>query len=88
MKHDLKIWPEFYDQHLSGEKTFELRKDDRGFRVGDILCLKEWEPQGHYYTGREMYRTVTHILSHRPDAGCAANEGLAPGYVIMSVELW
>jgi len=42
--HELKIWPEFYHAVLSGEKTFELRKNDRDFHVGDVLHLKEFIP--------------------------------------------
>jgi hypothetical protein len=30
--HELKMWPEFFKHVWSGDKTFELRVDDRGFR--------------------------------------------------------
>jgi hypothetical protein len=84
-EHDLKIWPEFFDQLMSGQKTFELRNDDRGYAVGDVLRLREWILEGHFYSGREARRQVTHLLRHRPDAGCAATFGLAPGFVILSI---
>ncbi len=42
--HELKTWPEMFAAVLSGEKTFEYRKDDRGFMVGDILKLMHWDP--------------------------------------------
>lgn len=42
--HELKTWPEPYAATVSGAKTFEIRKDDRGFRVNDILRLREWVP--------------------------------------------
>lgn len=70
-EHDLKCWPEFYRVLESGEKTFELRKDDRCFRVGDRLLLREWkrlglakdgEPVGEY-TGRQLEKRVTYLLS-------------------------
>jgi hypothetical protein len=83
--HDLKTWPEFFDALLTGKKTFELRNDDRDFEVGDYLCLKEWDPTTKAYTGREMVRTVEYLLRHRPDAGCAATFGLAPGYAILAL---
>ena len=41
--HELKIWPQYFDAIASGIKTFEVRKDDRGFAVGDTLVLKEWK---------------------------------------------
>ncbi|MCX7610250.1 MAG: DUF3850 domain-containing protein [Ignavibacterium sp.] len=37
--HKLKIYPEFFKEVCSGKKTFEIRKNDRGFQVGDILLL-------------------------------------------------
>lgn len=35
--HDLKLNIEFCDAVLSGEKTFEVRKNDRGFQTGDLI---------------------------------------------------
>jgi len=34
MIHRLKPWPEFFEPVLTGEKRFELRRDDRCFQVG------------------------------------------------------
>ena len=39
--HDLKILPEYFEAVTSGMKTFELRKDDRGFATGDHVDF--WE---------------------------------------------
>jgi len=44
MNHELKTWPEFWDAIRIGAKTFELRFDDRGFAVGDVLELRRWRP--------------------------------------------
>ena len=43
--HQLKTWPEYWDAVFSGAKTFEARKDDRGFQVGDTLELVRWNPE-------------------------------------------
>ena len=43
-EHDLKTWSPFYAAVASGAKTFELRKDDRNYSVGDVLLLREWDP--------------------------------------------
>lgn len=83
--HDLKSWPEFYDALLAGTKNFELRNDDRGFEVGDELCLREWNPRTKQYSGRKTVRLVSYILEHRPEAGCAATFGIRDGYVIMAL---
>ena len=42
--HRLKVWPEFFSHLESRHKQFEIRKDDRGFQVGDMLLLCEWDP--------------------------------------------
>lgn len=44
MIHELKTWPEFFDAVERGDKTFEVRLDDRGFQVGDELVLMRWQP--------------------------------------------
>jgi hypothetical protein len=44
MKHELKIWPQFYCRVADGSKTFELRENDRSFQSGDTVILKEWDP--------------------------------------------
>lgn len=63
--HDLKILPNFFMDIESGKKTFEVRFDDRGYRVYDILHLREWYPHplpGGTYTGREMKKEVIYLL--------------------------
>jgi len=44
--HNLKMWPKEYYAVLSGEKTHEVRRDDRTppFVVGDLIRLNEWVP--------------------------------------------
>lgn len=60
--HELKIWPEYYEAVVSGIKTFEIRRNDRGFKVGDTLHLREWNPETRHYTGRTVSVKVTYIL--------------------------
>lgn len=74
-EHLLKTWPEFFEALVSGAKQFEIRKDDRGYRVGDVLRLREWNPLTQEWTGREVKRCVSYIYS-----GAWA----APGFVVMS----
>lgn len=38
--HVLKIAPEYLAAQLAGVKNFEIRKDDRGYKVGDRLWLR------------------------------------------------
>ena len=37
MTHLLKIWKKYADLIVAGKKTFEIRKDDRGFEEGDLI---------------------------------------------------
>lgn len=62
MTHELKTWPGFFEPLARGEKTFEIRRGDRLFSVGDTLHLREWS-KAHGYTGREVFRTVTYTLT-------------------------
>lgn len=67
VEHELKCWAEYFEAVLTGRKSFEIRKNDRDFRVGDTLWLREWvlpaDPtcQDTYYTDRECRRTVSYI---------------------------
>lgn len=44
MEHELKTWPCYFEHVTSGNKTFEIRKNDRGFQSGDTVVLREWDP--------------------------------------------
>jgi hypothetical protein len=59
--HELKIWPEFFDPVARGEKTFDVRYNDRGFEKGDVLWLREWNPAEGVYTGRSVERLVAYV---------------------------
>ena len=72
--HELKIKPVYFEAVKEGTKTFELRRDDRNFKVGDILLLREWE---HGYSGRKIKKKVIYILKEI--------EGLEAGYCILAL---
>lgn len=63
MIHELKTWPEPFQAVVDGVKTFDVRIDDRGYGVGDVLRLREWHggPAVTGYTGREHSVLVTYI---------------------------
>ena len=79
--HKLKTWPQFFQDISDGVKTFELRKDDRGFSVGDVLILMEFDPykNGGRYTGRAISRLVMYKLD------AASFVGIEKGYCIMGL---
>lgn len=51
MIHALKTEPQFFEAVIDGSKTFEVRKNDRDFRVGDYLALNELDDTREGYTG-------------------------------------
>ncbi len=76
--HFLKTWPVFFSEVWSGAKPFELRKNDRDYKVGDWLHLEDWAP-GTGYTGRAVIARVSYVLADVPDFG------LMPGYAILGL---
>lgn len=59
--HELKLNREYFTEVLKGNKTAELRKDDRDYRIGDKIILKEWLPRKKTFTGRVIVKKITHI---------------------------
>lgn len=45
MKHTLKTIQPYFGEVESGNKNFEVRKDDRNFQKGDILFLQEYDKE-------------------------------------------
>ena len=77
MKHHyLKILPDYYDHVKSGDKTFEVRLNDRDYQVNDVLHLQEF--MNGEYTGRELVKVVSYILNN--PKYCKED------YVIMSIQ--
>lgn len=64
---DLKIEPKYFEAQEKGNKNFEIRKNDRGYQVGDLLFLHEYE--NNQYTGRLLVRKVTYITSYKQKEG-------------------
>lgn len=81
--HELKCWTGFFEEMFNGRKNFDIRKDDRGYREGDVLRQREFiapeEAARGTYTGRELRQRVTYIMR-------GPMLGLQAGWVIMSVE--
>ncbi|MGG5338543.1 hypothetical protein IGJ48_001237 [Enterococcus pernyi] len=74
MTHELKILPEFFEAVTSGRKRFEICKNDRDYKVGDRLYLREWN--GENFTGDSYKAEVTYITDYEQK----------DGYVVMGIE--
>ena len=62
MIHALKIDPEFFIAVKYGGKTFEVRKNDRDFKVGDYMALNEYNAESGEYTRCGVLTRITYIL--------------------------
>ncbi len=76
-RHFLKCLNPFFTDIWEGRKTFEIRFNDRDYKVEDELILEELETGGN--TGRVIYANVPYLLDERPY--------LTENYVCMSLEV-
>lgn len=80
--HALKCQPPFFEDVLIGAKTFELRLNDRDFKLGDVLHLQEYMPdrRSSYqeFTGRWLQVEVSYVQYK-------GFGGLADGFVILGL---
>lgn len=93
---DLKCWPEEFQAILDRKKTFDIRIEDGeiaesgGFKVGDVLLLREYDERNQYpgdthYTGRVTIRIVSYVMRGGKQKG-RLGELLPEGRCIMSLE--
>jgi hypothetical protein len=75
--HELKTWHIYFQAIWDGLRLFEYRKNDRDYRVGDILWLREFDISNNKYTGREIKRKVLYVFD---DPGFVQE-----GWVIISI---
>jgi ParB family transcriptional regulator, chromosome partitioning protein len=76
-RHELRTWPEAFQAIWMRRKTAEFRKDDREFREGDELLLKEFDPEPGQYSGRMILVTITDIRR-------GPEFGIPVGYAMLS----
>lgn len=67
--HKLKLDNDYFNDVESGIKNFEIRKNDRGFQVGDILELKRYNSELGYL------RIVEFFCADEPVKGGVLKEG-------------
>lgn len=82
MVHELKVDKQFFHDIEIGRKTFEVRLNDRNFKVGDGVSLKEWDSEKKEYTKNFMSplsRRITFILQ-------GGQYGIKKGYVVLQLK--
>lgn len=78
MHHNLKLFKTYFQPVVDGDKRSECRINDRDYRVGDTVTLREGQPgiSGFEYTGRSVSASISYVS----DFGCQ------PGYVNLSLK--
>ena len=73
--HDVKLGATFFEDVKTGRKTFELRKNDRGYKEGDTIVLHEYKDGTT--TGRTIMKKIAYMLEDFT--------GLEDGYCILGL---
>lgn len=78
--HILKIQSKYYYSILLGDKTFEVRKLDRDYKIGDVIQFNVIQQDGTTETPPYLYR-IRYILTHDdfPD-------GIQEGYGVLGIK--
>ena len=58
MKHLLKIESKYFDDINDGAKRFEIRFNDRDYKLHDTLVLREIDERGEYTTRKTRQRII------------------------------
>ncbi|MBL4853827.1 MAG: DUF3850 domain-containing protein [Robiginitomaculum sp.] len=69
MNHKLKIKPAYLAAKAMGEKLFEVRRNDRDFKVGDTVAYSQ--PFSNMYDKQYVYE-ITYVSDFMQ----------APGYIV------
>lgn len=78
MTHELKTEFQYLLDMKLGNKRFEVRKDDRNFKIGDILIIKEYDPVYGTYGDMQARRQINYILP-------GGQFGIEAGYVVLGL---
>lgn len=78
--HTLKIKTKYFVDVTMGLKTFELRKNDRDYQVGDLITFEVINATGDIFPKEYNVFQITYILKDCPEYG------LDKDYVILGIK--
>ena len=81
--HTLKVLTRFFDDLAEQRKPFEVRYNDREYKMGDVLHLCEYDPEGGF-SGWSCYREITYVLDPRKDP--IVRNAIRAGYVVLGLD--
>ncbi|OTP10387.1 hypothetical protein A5844_002087 [Enterococcus sp. 10A9_DIV0425] len=88
MIHELKILHEYFEAVTSGRKQFEVRKNDRGFKVGDQLVLREYKEyiRQELFSGRKQSMLNYTGNSYKAEITYITDYAQKDGYVVLGIK--
>lgn len=85
--HIVKSWSMFFEDILSGERTSDIRFNDRRYAVGDTMLLREFNPVNSTYTGREQMVLITYMQQNKSNPCAISRDALKDGFAVLSIKL-
>ncbi|MBD3280416.1 DUF3850 domain-containing protein [Candidatus Dojkabacteria bacterium] len=86
MKIEKKVWPKYFEAIKSGEKNFEYRLADFECNPGDVLVLKEWDPETKEYTGQSLEKEVTFVFKTKEEEFWSPEEIEEHGFQVIGIK--
>ena len=76
--HELKIYPEDFEQMLDGSKPFLAIKNDKNFQKGDMVQMKEWN--NRWLFGKEICGVIESVADDKI-------AGIEKGYAVIFIRI-
>jgi len=80
MLHHLKIKQCYLGHILEGKKTFDVRKNDRDFQVGDTIRFLPLEDENY-----DVYKIMSPIPEYRINYILSDFSGLQQNHVVLAI---
>jgi len=82
--HEVKSWPQYFQPVLLGKKIWEYRINDRDYKVGDLILMREWVNGDFIRADRETRFTGKWVLAEISSVH-GGLPGMAEGYCILNI---
>lgn len=84
MQHTLKIDKKWLTRIMDGQKTSEIRLNDRDYQKGDVITFQPVNDESQkimMFTSKRPVYEITHVLN-----ASQFPEALKPGYCVLSIQ--
>jgi len=74
--HSIKCVNPFFQDAWDSLKSFEIRNNDRNYKVGDLILLNEYDSKNDSFSGRKILGVITYIAKYP--------KGLKTNFIVFS----